>query len=90
MLACGNENLAGNFFSKCLSRVFLLVEIFSTNFLTQDECRDIFDIFFSPSIARVEKYIENVEAFVECRKSQDRQKYLRQALEKKIAQLNFH
>ena len=26
MLACGNENLAANFFSKCLSRVFLSVK----------------------------------------------------------------
>ena len=37
-------------------------------FSTQDKCRDIFDVFFSPSIARVKKYVTNVERFVVCRK----------------------
>ena len=38
------------------------------HFLNRDEFRDIFDVFFGPSIARVEKYIENVEKFIECQK----------------------
>ena len=46
----------------------VLVEIFSMYFSIQDECRDIFDEFFGPSVARVEKFIENVETFIECQK----------------------
>ena len=51
-----------------------VVEIFSTYFLTQDDCRDIFNRLFYPSIARVKnmlkmsrhslcvkKYVEDVE-----------------------------
>ena len=44
----------------------VLFEIFLMYFSTQDECRDIFDVFFGPSVARVEKFVENVETFVEC------------------------
>ena len=33
-------------------------------FSTQDEFLDIFNVFFIPSIARVEKYIENIVKFL--------------------------
>ena len=44
----------------------VLVEVFSTYFSTQDECRDIFAEFFGRSLARVKKFVENVEIFIEC------------------------
>ena len=52
----------------------MLVEIifagqyFVNNLSTQDEHQDIFNLFFSPSVSRVEKYVENAKKFVECRK----------------------
>ena len=34
-------------------------------FLAQDNFQDIFNIFFGPRAARVEKYVENVKRFIE-------------------------
>ena len=54
----------------------VLVKIFSTYFSTHDECRDIF-----------EKFVENVETFIKCRK---KSKKLKQAQGKKnCKQISF-
>ena len=56
------------YYSRAIHFPQVFVEKFLTFFSTRDEFRDIFYVFFGPSVARVKKYVKNVSKFMECGK----------------------